>query len=329
MARTKEAFRQQFSWHHRACHFQLHGWAVEATAVPAQHGEGRDTSVERATAQQWGPSPPYSASCVLARQFPRAAVRLELIEKTGGPDTTRTYDLRLRREFCIKCSKCLGVSEPSGDKKMDRCPRKPPPTGPTPPTHGVKRHPWKMVPPRGGLLSRRHWRIVSSQGAPRFRYWPTGSLLHSEPIDVDAAPVITEVKGHVQKGRVRNDLAKANDVGPICGRAVPPWFRVIKERFAPSGFRPISHCTHMIFWSGRRDSNPRPQPWQGCALPLSYARAPIAPAGTQGAVSRRLPTALQPARRGPRHADTPSGRRPRAAAWSGPTAPGACQAPRM
>src|SRR5713101_1814120 len=29
------------------------------------------------------------------------------------------------------------------------------------------------------------------------------------------------------------------------------------------------------FWSGRRDSNPRPQPWQGCALPLSYARAPM------------------------------------------------------
>ena len=28
----------------------------------------------------------------------------------------------------------------------------------------------------------------------------------------------------------------------------------------------------MIFWSGRWDSNPRPQPWQGCALPLSYAR---------------------------------------------------------
>ena len=27
-------------------------------------------------------------------------------------------------------------------------------------------------------------------------------------------------------------------------------------------------------WSGRGDSNARPQPWQGCALPLSYARAP-------------------------------------------------------
>src|SRR5258705_18110 len=30
-------------------------------------------------------------------------------------------------------------------------------------------------------------------------------------------------------------------------------------------------------WSGRRDSNPRPQPWQGCALPLSYTRILIRP----------------------------------------------------
>ena len=29
---------------------------------------------------------------------------------------------------------------------------------------------------------------------------------------------------------------------------------------------------YLDFWSGRRDSNPRLQPWQGCALPLSYAR---------------------------------------------------------
>src|SRR5215471_3103328 len=27
-----------------------------------------------------------------------------------------------------------------------------------------------------------------------------------------------------------------------------------------------------INWSGRRDSNPRPRPWQGRALPLSYTR---------------------------------------------------------
>ena len=31
--------------------------------------------------------------------------------------------------------------------------------------------------------------------------------------------------------------------------------------------------THSGFQqSARRDSNPRPQPWQGCALPLSYFR---------------------------------------------------------
>jgi hypothetical protein len=32
-------------------------------------------------------------------------------------------------------------------------------------------------------------------------------------------------------------------------------------------------------WSGRRDSNPRPRPWQGRALPLSYTRirTPVAP----------------------------------------------------
>src|SRR5690349_4648532 len=27
-----------------------------------------------------------------------------------------------------------------------------------------------------------------------------------------------------------------------------------------------------VKWSGRRDSNPRPRPWQGRALPLSYTR---------------------------------------------------------
>ena len=39
------------------------------------------------------------------------------------------------------------------------------------------------------------------------------------------------------------------------------------------------HAPHVCFypknWSGRRDSNSRPQPWQGCALPLSYARSAL------------------------------------------------------
>src|SRR6266496_594741 len=43
-------------------------------------------------------------------------------------------------------------------------------------------------------------------------------------------------------------------------------------------------------WSGRRDSNPRPQPWQGCALPLSYARS---------AGKAAIPAWRRPANRGP------------------------------
>src|SRR5690606_11201634 len=35
----------------------------------------------------------------------------------------------------------------------------------------------------------------------------------------------------------------------------------------------VSYQSKLTDWSGRRDSNPRPQPWQGCALPLSYTRS--------------------------------------------------------
>ena len=43
-----------------------------------------------------------------------------------------------------------------------------------------------------------------------------------------------------------------------------------------------------IFWSGRRDSNPRPQPWQGCALPLSYTRIRgTTPGRVVGAICRK------------------------------------------
>ena len=46
---------------------------------------------------------------------------------------------------------------------------------------------------------------------------------------------------------------------PPCFPAIGPGFRQLN----------LSYCNT---WSGRGDSNPRPQPWQGCALPLSYTR---------------------------------------------------------
>ena len=37
----------------------------------------------------------------------------------------------------------------------------------------------------------------------------------------------------------------------------------------------FSSILKMKILSGQRDSNARHQPWQGCALPLSYARTKI------------------------------------------------------
>jgi hypothetical protein len=52
---------------------------------------------------------------------------------------------------------------------------------------------------------------------------------------------------------------------------------------AASGFEPENNgfadrcLTSWLcrLWSGKRDSNPRLQPWQGCTLPLSYSRSPV------------------------------------------------------
>jgi hypothetical protein len=52
---------------------------------------------------------------------------------------------------------------------------------------------------------------------------------------------------------------------------------------AATGFEPVYNgfadrclttwlCRPIRSWSGKRDLNPRLQPWQGCTLPLSYSR---------------------------------------------------------
>ena len=45
-----------------------------------------------------------------------------------------------------------------------------------------------------------------------------------------------------------------------------PVVKVLQTSALPLGYAAI------IYWSGRRDSNPRPPPWQGGVLPLNYFR---------------------------------------------------------
>jgi hypothetical protein len=60
-------------------------------------------------------------------------------------------------------------------------------------------------------------------------------------------------------------------------------------------------------WSGKRDLNPRPQPWQGCALPLSYSRDARILAGHSQRVNARASVrpAAEPSRPGAETAPHP------------------------
>ena len=69
--------------------------------------------------------------------------------------------------------------------------------------------------------------------------------------------------------------------------ALPTWLIPKNSNGVPEGTRtpgtwlrrPLLYPAELqalIFkWSGRRDSNPRPSPWQGDALPLSHFRKTI------------------------------------------------------
>ena len=69
--------------------------------------------------------------------------------------------------------------------------------------------------------------------------------------------------------------------------ALPTWLIPSIKLVSAQGFEPRTHAlegrcsiqlsyapTYIVnfIWSGKRDSNSRLQPWQGCALPLNYSR---------------------------------------------------------
>ncbi len=80
----------------------------------------------------------------------------------------------------------------------------------------------------------------------------------------------------VQSGNFRGDVAplvKTDGAGwgmEAPGGIEPP-IEILQTSALPLGDGAQLGCDDDQ-WSGRRDSNPRPQPWQGCTLPLSYSR---------------------------------------------------------
>ena len=78
----------------------------------------------------------------------------------------------------------------------------------------------------------------------------------------------------LKRSHAVNPSTVHNEIGG--GDFLPPASPVLPRKRYGNGPRfpnVITTCILKAFWSGRRDSNPRPQPWQGCALPLSYSRA--------------------------------------------------------
>ena len=62
----------------------------------------------------------------------------------------------------------------------------------------------------------------------------------------------------------------------------------------------LHFATSRKFWSGRRDSNPRPRPWQGRALPLSYTRIREFGGDRSPATGRAMPNAARECNSRPR-----------------------------
>ena len=59
------------------------------------------------------------------------------------------------------------------------------------------------------------------------------------------------------------------DLHPVGAPVATTWVRNLTNR------KDSAFTSKFKTWSGKRDSNSRPQPWQGCALPLSYSRIMI------------------------------------------------------
>ena len=90
--------------------------------------------------------------------------------------------------------------------------------------------------------------------------------------------LVTRRNGAEDRNRTGTDITIRGILSPVRLPVPPP--RHIKLEATPrfelgnKGFADLCLTTWLcrLIWSGKRDSNSRPSPWQGDALPLSYFR---------------------------------------------------------
>jgi hypothetical protein len=87
-------------------------------------------------------------------------------------------------------------------------------------------------------------------------------------------PPAAHATGHREPGRRREPGARAVRADPGDVSLAFRWWIGPHERPPVRGPR-IAAGQRCFSWSGRRDSNPRPPPWQGGALPLSHVRVKL------------------------------------------------------
>jgi hypothetical protein len=107
------------------------------------------------------------------------------------------------------------------------------------------------------------WRVMTIPASPLRERNRDRSSLISDSGTLTRPPILE------RSPKLRRHLADAQPTVRTADLRQPDsWCR--GEDSTPG--RPMSLDRTFENWSGRRDSNPRPQPWQGCALPLSYTR---------------------------------------------------------
>ena len=138
---------------------------------------------------------------------------------------------------------------------------------------------WRAGDDGGGIRVENGWRVSGMAAAKLGECGAT-------PIDGPARTWLDAM--HLGPGRRHRGLPVKTPAAAAACYAVSP--KNEKPAADAAGFRQALPSRKN--WSGRRDSNPRPRPWQGRALPLSYTRIRVAD-DRSPATGRAMPNAAR------------------------------------